>query len=88
VRHLLQAADPYSQRTVLHRLAAAAAAFSFFSLQAHSFMEKYHLRLAIRKNFFPRRVVRCWKGLPREVGESPSLQMFKKHLDVVLRNMV
>ena len=43
-------------------------------------------RLDIRKN--TERVVRLWNSLSREVVESPSLQVFTKHIDMALWDMV
>ncbi|KFV74834.1 hypothetical protein N308_06978, partial [Struthio camelus australis] len=47
---------------------------------------KFHLNL--RKNFFPVRVPEPWNRLPREVVESPSLEIFKTRLDAILGNML
>jgi len=45
-------------------------------------------KLNMRKNFFPLRVTEPWPRLPRQVVESPSLEIFKPRLDAVLCSLL
>jgi len=47
---------------------------------------KFHLKM--RKNLFPLRETEHWNRLPREVVESPPLEIFKTRLDKVLCSLL
>jgi len=47
---------------------------------------KFHLNT--RKNFLALRMTEHWNRLPREVVDSPSLEIFKTRLDKVLCSLL
>ena len=51
-------------------------------------LKQRKFQLTMRKNFFPLRVTEPWPRLPREVVESPSLEIFKPRLDKVLCSLL
>jgi len=51
-------------------------------------VQQGRFRLDVRKNLFSKIMVGRWNRLPREVVESPSLEIFRKRVDVTLSDMV
>jgi len=54
----------------------------------HYRLQKSLHQFNMRKNFFPLRVTEHWNRLPREVVESPSLEISKTCLDKVLCSLL
>lgn len=42
----------------------------------------------MRKVFFIMRILKHWNGLPREAGESLSLEIFKTQVDKAMSNLL
>ena len=51
-------------------------------------MKEGRFRLDGRGNFFTKRAVRCWNGLPGEAVDAPNLEVFKAGLDGALGSLV
>jgi len=51
-------------------------------------LKQRKFQLKMRKNFFTLRVMEPWTRLPRDVVESPSLDILKNHLDAVLCSLL
>ena len=51
-------------------------------------MHQWKFRLDIRKNFFTETGVRHWNRMTQEVEMLPSLEVFKRYVDVALTDMV
>lgn len=59
--------------------------------RTHGNATKLHqgrVRLGTEKHFFARRVVNQWNRLPADVADALCLQLFKRHLDNTLNNML
>jgi len=51
-------------------------------------LRQWRFRLDIRKNFFTKRVIKHRGRLPGDIAGSPSPEVFKRRVDVALRDMV
>jgi len=51
-------------------------------------LKQRKFRLNMRNNFFPLRVTEPWNRLPREVVESPTLEIFQPRLHKVLCSLL
>lgn len=52
---------------------------------------KFHqgrFRLHIKRSFFAERVIKHWNMLSREVVVLPSLEVFRRGIDVIVGNMI
>jgi len=51
-------------------------------------LKQRKFQLNMRKNFFTLKVMEPWNRLPREAVDSPSLEIFKTCMDLVLCSLL
>lgn len=51
-------------------------------------LHQERFRFYVKKNSFPERVIKHWNIVPKEVVESQTLEVFRRHMDVALRNII
>jgi len=54
-------------------------------MRGKGFRLHQRFRMDIRENCFTKGVIKRWNRLPREVVELPSLEVFKRCVDIALR---
>ena len=77
-----------SWRTITESQTFWALLLSFVCLQKNKELQSFPPSQFFRITYPSKHWVTCWHRLPREVVESLTMEVFKKHEDVALRDMV